>query len=216
MVMSPILFSFFYDKHTRNDKEKTWIYEVAERTHAGMQEKLAEIVAVEGNETTEMRERAYVAVMGPEKRHRVCGYGLGVIPDMVPYLQIDGSSSSHRSHGRHYAHLQSQLIYGVRVQVPTTTRASTGAASSNSGTTLANPTRIGNVKANDAIPAIYSTFTTIFSAFAATILPDAFLSSSNVLASTADLSSNALSASTCLSYHWTNWIAYGRYKCPRN
>ncbi|KAM5554136.1 hypothetical protein ABKV19_026062 [Rosa sericea] len=75
-----------------------------------MQEKLAEIVAVEGNETTEMRERAYVAVMGREKRHRVRGYGLGVIPDMVPYLQIDGSSSSHRSHGRHYAHLQSQFM----------------------------------------------------------------------------------------------------------
>ncbi|XP_024156041.1 uncharacterized protein LOC112164030 [Rosa chinensis] len=101
---------FFYDKHTRNDKEKTWIDEVAERTHASMQEKLAEIVAVEGNETTEMRERAYVAVMGPEKRHRVRGYGLGVIPDMVPYLQIDGSSSSHRSYGRHYAHLQSQFM----------------------------------------------------------------------------------------------------------
>ncbi|KAM5554135.1 hypothetical protein ABKV19_026062 [Rosa sericea] len=57
-----------------------------------------------------MRERAYVAVMGREKRHRVRGYGLGVIPDMVPYLQIDGSSSSHRSHGRHYAHLQSQFM----------------------------------------------------------------------------------------------------------
>ncbi|KAM5584948.1 hypothetical protein ABKV19_004363 [Rosa sericea] len=200
-------------EHTRNDEQKTWIDEVAERTHAGMQGKLAEIVPVEGNETTEMRERAYVAVMGPEKRHRVRGYGLGVIPDMVPYVQIDGSSSSHRSHGRHYAHLQSQFM---GLESKTTIRASPGATSSNSGTILANPTRIGNVKANDTIPAICSTFTTIFSAFAATILPDAFLSSSNVLASTADLSSNALSAATCLSYHWTNWIAYGSYKCPRN
>lgn len=56
-----------------------------------MQEKLAEMVVVEGNETLEMRERAYVAVMGPEIRHKVHGYELGVNPDMVPY---------HESHGR--------------------------------------------------------------------------------------------------------------------
>lgn len=75
-----------------------------------MQEKLAEMVAVEGNETLEMRERAYVAVMGPEKHHRVRGYGLGVNPDMVPYLESHGRSSLHRSHGRAYAHLQSQFM----------------------------------------------------------------------------------------------------------
>ena len=75
-----------------------------------MQDKLAELVADEGHESTELRQRAYVAVMGPEKRHRVRGYGLGVIPDMVPYIQTDGGSSSHRSHGKQYARLLSQFM----------------------------------------------------------------------------------------------------------
>lgn len=75
-----------------------------------MQETLAEMVAVEGNETLELREKAYVAVMGSEKRHRVRGYGLGVISDMMPYLQNQGSSSSHKAHGRAYAQLQSQFM----------------------------------------------------------------------------------------------------------
>lgn len=33
MVMSLILFSFFYDKHTRKDEQQSWINEVSKQTH---------------------------------------------------------------------------------------------------------------------------------------------------------------------------------------
>ncbi|ONK72573.1 uncharacterized protein A4U43_C04F20820 [Asparagus officinalis] len=71
---------------------------------------LTSLVETHGEETSELRQQAYVAARGLETRGRVRGYGRGVMPEMIPWVaQTQPTSSSLRSRtGRAYANLQSQ------------------------------------------------------------------------------------------------------------
>ncbi|XP_020262457.1 probable LRR receptor-like serine/threonine-protein kinase At1g51820 [Asparagus officinalis] len=71
---------------------------------------LTSLVETHGEETSELRQQAYVAARGLETRGRVRGYGRGVTPEMIPCVaQTQPTSSSFRSRTeRAYANLQSQ------------------------------------------------------------------------------------------------------------
>ena len=76
-------------------------------------QELTQLVAANGEETLELRQKAYVTAMGFERRDRVRGYGAGVTPEMVPWVvQTQPASSSRRQSrkGRDYALLESQFL----------------------------------------------------------------------------------------------------------
>ncbi|ONK82021.1 uncharacterized protein A4U43_C01F35320 [Asparagus officinalis] len=100
----------FYIVHKRRDENKSWIDDASEELAVKISRELTSLVETHGEETSELRQQAYVAARGLETRGRVRGYGRGVTPDMIPWVaQTQPTSSSLRSRtGRAYANLQSQ------------------------------------------------------------------------------------------------------------
>ncbi|ONK67319.1 uncharacterized protein A4U43_C06F18910 [Asparagus officinalis] len=118
----------FYIVHKRQDENKSWIDDASEElaeltslveTHGEETSELRQqayvaeltsLVETHGEETSELRQQAYVAARGLETRGRVRGYGRGVTPEMIPWVaQTQPTSSSLRSRTRRaYANLQFQ------------------------------------------------------------------------------------------------------------
>ncbi|ONK68503.1 uncharacterized protein A4U43_C05F12440 [Asparagus officinalis] len=100
----------FYIVHKRRDENKSWIDDASEELAVKISRELTSLVETHGEETSELRQQAYVAARGLETRGRVRGYGRGGTPEMIPWVaQTQPTSSSLRSRtGRAYANLQSQ------------------------------------------------------------------------------------------------------------
>ncbi|ONK64601.1 uncharacterized protein A4U43_C07F27840, partial [Asparagus officinalis] len=69
----------FYIVHKRRDKNKSWIDDASEELA-----ELTSLVETHGEETSELRQQAYVAAKGLETHGRVRCYGRGVAPEIIP------------------------------------------------------------------------------------------------------------------------------------